>query len=74
MSEAPEEKWSHLIGKTIVSRDDVAEKSDSQFYKEDLPQPNRVLTPTSICTRDFRLDRLNVNVDEKGVCQSVNFG
>ncbi|KAJ8055832.1 hypothetical protein LXG23DRAFT_57362 [Yarrowia lipolytica] len=65
MSEAPEAKWSHLIGKTIVSKSDVADKSDNQFYKEDLPLPNRVLTPTSICTRDLRPDRLNVNVDEK---------
>ncbi|KAG5363642.1 hypothetical protein CJU89_2818 [Yarrowia sp. B02] len=74
MSDAPGDKWSHLVGKTIVSKDDVADKSDSQFYKEGLPQPNRVLTPTSICTRDLRPDRLNVNVDEKGVCQSVHFG
>lgn len=71
---SPEEQWQHLIGQTIVSKADVTEKTDKQFYKEDLPEPNRVLGPTSICTRDFRMDRLNVNVDDKGVCQSVHFG
>lgn len=68
------EKYEFLVGKTIVSKEDITERSDDQYYKEDLPQPNRVLTPTTMCTRDLRVDRLNVNVDDSGKCQSVHMG
>lgn len=66
------DQWQHLVGKKIVSKDDVSELSPSEFYKEDLPQPNRVLGPMSPCTMDFRPNRLNVMVDERGVCERVD--
>lgn len=66
------DQWQHLVGKKIVSKDNVADLSQSQFYEEDLPQPNRVLGPLSPCTEDYRPDRLNVYVDDKGVCQRVD--
>ena len=66
------DQWQHLVGKKIVSKNDVSELSSSEFYKEDLPQPNRVLGPMSPCTMDFRPNRLNVIVDDNGVCERVD--
>lgn len=66
------DQWQHIVGKKIVSKHNVAGLSQSEFYKEDLPQPNRVLGPLTPCTEDYRSDRLNVYVDDKGVCQRVD--
>ncbi|KAG5356380.1 Peptidase inhibitor I78 family protein [Yarrowia sp. B02] len=66
------EQWQHLVGKKIVSKDDAKELSTAEFYREDLPQPYRVLGPMSPCTMDFRPNRLNVIVDANGVCERVD--
>lgn len=65
-------EWDHLIGKKIVSIDDVPELGEGQFYKENLPKGSRVLGPRSPCTMDYRFDRLNVAVDDSGKCESLS--
>ena len=40
----------------------------------DLPERARVLGPDDIATQDYRIDRLNVFVDEAGVIQRLTCG
>jgi len=37
-------------------------------------EPNRVLLPNSMMTRDYRLDRLNIYIDENHVIMSAQCG
>ncbi|KAE8378106.1 peptidase inhibitor I78 family-domain-containing protein [Aspergillus bertholletiae] len=59
-----------LAGKTITE-----ETSDvTSFAKKDLPKSHRILKPGDMMTMDFRPDRLNVHLDDKGTVHDVNFG
>lgn len=40
----------------------------------DLPERSRVLGPNDIATQDYRIDRLNVFVDDTGVIQRLTCG
>jgi hypothetical protein len=42
--------------------------------KSQLPPKHRVIAPGTMVTRDFVEDRLNVHVDEKGVCTHCTHG
>jgi len=44
------------------------------FAKQDLPEEHRVLQPDSMSTMDFKPDRLNIHVDDKGTVQNVRYG
>ncbi|KAG9248007.1 hypothetical protein BJ878DRAFT_413751 [Calycina marina] len=63
-------EWQNkLVGKTLGdSHDEV------NFAKKDLPKEHRVIEPGSMVTRDFKEDRLNVHVDDKGIVTHVNHG
>ena len=39
-----------------------------------LPERSRVLGPDDIATQDYRIDRLNVFVDESGIIQRLTCG
>jgi len=40
----------------------------------DLPERSRVLGPDGLATQDYRIDRLNVFVDEGGIIQRLTCG
>lgn len=42
--------------------------------RKELPKPNRVLSPNSIMTMDYRPERLNVHVDHTMRVTGVNYG
>ncbi|WP_424831929.1 I78 family peptidase inhibitor [Ruegeria sp.] len=39
-----------------------------------LPERSRVLGPNSVATQDYRIDRLNVFVDDAGIIQRLTCG
>ncbi|KAK6363707.1 hypothetical protein TWF730_001127 [Orbilia blumenaviensis] len=75
LSSEVKQQWSDkLVGKKIV--DEPSEHPD-HFCKQDLPQgvqSHRVIPPGTMVTKDFRPDRMNVHVDDEGVCTRVHFG
>ncbi|KAE8346740.1 hypothetical protein BDV24DRAFT_158371 [Aspergillus arachidicola] len=59
-----------LAGKTITEgTSDV-----TSFAKKDLPQSHRIVKPGDMMTMDYRPERLNVHLDDKGTVHDVNFG
>merc|ERR1712029_808449 len=58
-----------LMGKTLGD-----DHSETCFAKQDLPKEHRVLQPDTMCTQDYKPDRLNVHVDEAGTVKDVKFG
>ncbi|KAI0404621.1 hypothetical protein F4802DRAFT_225161 [Xylaria palmicola] len=67
----PTQEWTNkLVGKT-VSEDS---HSETNFCKRDLPQECRVIQPGMMVTKDFKPDRLNVNVKEDGTVTHVYHG
>ncbi|KAI0506558.1 hypothetical protein F5B22DRAFT_446683 [Xylaria bambusicola] len=65
------QEWQNkLVGKTVS--DDS--HSETNFCKKDLPEKCRVITPGMMVTKDYRPDRLNVHVDEKGTVSHVQHG
>ncbi|KAE8359026.1 hypothetical protein BDV27DRAFT_149950 [Aspergillus caelatus] len=59
-----------LAGKTITEgTSDV-----TSFAKKDLPESHRILKPGDMRTMDYKPERLNVHLDDKGTVHDVNFG
>ncbi|KAE8135493.1 hypothetical protein BDV38DRAFT_139989 [Aspergillus pseudotamarii] len=59
-----------LAGKTITEgTSDV-----TSFAKKDLPESHRILKPGDMKTMDYKPERLNVHLDDKGTVHDVNFG
>lgn len=44
------------------------------FCAKDLPEKHRIIKPGSMVTKDFRVDRLNVHLDDEGICTHVTHG
>ncbi|GAB5589145.1 hypothetical protein Unana1_04045 [Umbelopsis nana] len=70
--ERTKEWHSKLVGKTLIT-DKEAGLADQVFHIQDLPQPNRVLGPDSLMTRDYYPERLNVIVDNSNKVTNVHF-
>lgn len=49
-------------------------KHDQVVRIKDLPSYHRVLPPGAIMTRDYRLDRLNVFIDDNRKVERVYYG
>ncbi|KAJ1956460.1 hypothetical protein GGI12_005302 [Dipsacomyces acuminosporus] len=66
--------WSaKLVGKKLIKGNQVA-ASDSEFSEASLPQPRRILHGEhAVMTMDFRPERINVRVDDQGICTEVFF-
>ncbi|KAI9928746.1 hypothetical protein ASPWEDRAFT_168717 [Aspergillus wentii DTO 134E9] len=59
-----------LVGKKITeSTHDV-----ESFAKTDLPKSHRILRPGSPMTFDYRVERLNIHLNEQDRVQDVSFG
>ncbi|KAI9282665.1 hypothetical protein BY458DRAFT_496930 [Sporodiniella umbellata] len=64
-----------LVGKIILEDDKEITLSEEKYIRmKELPQPNRVLKRDSICTRDYREDRLNIHVTDEMEVTRVNYG
>jgi hypothetical protein len=59
-----------LAGKTLTE----GPSSETTFCKTELPQETRVIEPGSMVTKDFRPERLNVQVNEDGTVSHVYHG
>ncbi|TGZ85728.1 hypothetical protein EX30DRAFT_368798 [Ascodesmis nigricans] len=68
-------EWSQkLVGKKIADADDPSAASTEHVKRSELPAKHRVLKPGAMMTRDFMRERLNVHVDEGGVCTHCYYG
>ncbi|KAI9222266.1 hypothetical protein BC828DRAFT_378818 [Blastocladiella britannica] len=65
------ERWKEkLMGKTIVDGPVAAAEAATSFSRASLPEKTRVITPGMPVTRDYRIERMNVGLDDSGkVCQ-----
>ncbi|GAA5808749.1 hypothetical protein MFLAVUS_002144 [Mucor flavus] len=64
-----------LVGKVILNDDEETSlKTDECIRRKELPKPNRVLSPNSIMTMDYRPERLNIHVDHTMRVTGVNYG
>ncbi|KAI9899404.1 hypothetical protein N3K66_005865 [Trichothecium roseum] len=65
------EEWQNkLVGKSLSDEN----SNETCFCAKDLPEKHRIIKPGSIVTKDFRIDRLNVHVDDEGICTHVTHG
>ncbi|KAE8320519.1 peptidase inhibitor I78 family-domain-containing protein [Aspergillus sergii] len=71
VNDGDKNEWlNKLAGKTITEgTSDV-----TTFAKKDLPQPHRIVKPGDMMTMDYKPERLNVHLDEKGTVHDVHFG
>jgi len=60
-----------LVGKKIVSQ---SSEGASGFSKDELPEKHRILEPPGIMTMDYYPDRLNVFLDDSGICTHLTLG
>jgi hypothetical protein len=66
-----DEEWTQkLVGKKLHD----SESNETTFCKKDLPEPTRIIEPGSMVTKDFRVDRLNVHLQEDGTVSHVAHG
>ncbi|VUC26212.1 unnamed protein product [Clonostachys rosea] len=64
-------EWQNkLVGKTLHDE----ETTETTFSKKELPEKHRIVKPGQMMTRDFRVDRLNVHVNDDNIVTKVNFG
>ncbi|EIE80391.1 hypothetical protein RO3G_05096 [Rhizopus delemar RA 99-880] len=64
-----------LLGKIVLQDDKVTTLAEDEYVRiKDLPKPNRVLSPGSMATRDYREERLNVHVDDDMRVTGLNYG
>ncbi|ORX57595.1 hypothetical protein DM01DRAFT_1406133 [Hesseltinella vesiculosa] len=64
-----------LVGKVIL--DDTSNThlpADSVVRRNELPSLHRVLAPNSVCTMDYRPERLNIRVDDSNKVHAVYYG
>ncbi|EFY85643.1 PUA RNA binding domain protein, putative [Metarhizium acridum CQMa 102] len=65
------EEWQNkLVGKKLSD----TEHTETLFCKKDLPQEHRVIGPGEGVTMDFKENRLNVHLDDKGTVSHVTHG
>ncbi|KFG86677.1 translation machinery-associated protein 20 [Metarhizium anisopliae] len=65
------EEWQNkLVGKKLSD----TEHTETLFCKKDLPQEHRVIGPGQAVTMDFKENRLNVHLDDKGTVSHVTHG
>ncbi|HEY8190231.1 MAG TPA: I78 family peptidase inhibitor [Micavibrio sp.] len=62
---SPSCAFDFLVGQT-------SEQAEAQI--KPLDRPYRILKPGDMATQDYSADRINLNIDEKGVVASVNCG
>ncbi|KAK4151786.1 PUA domain-containing protein [Chaetomidium leptoderma] len=69
MGDDKTQEWAaKLVGKSISE----TPSSETTFCKTDLPQETRVIEPGMMVTRDYKPERLNVNVNEEGIVSHVH--
>ncbi|KAF1798853.1 hypothetical protein V8B55DRAFT_1521849 [Mucor lusitanicus] len=64
-----------LVGKILLEDDAEHTLNNDEVVRiKDLPSYHRVLPPGAIMTRDYRLDRLNVFIDDNRKVERVYYG
>ncbi|KAL9543453.1 hypothetical protein MBANPS3_008112 [Mucor bainieri] len=78
MEEQPNDvaEWQKkLVGKILLEDDAEHTLNNDEVVRiKDLPSYRRVLPPGAIMTRDYRLDRLNVFIDDSRKVERVYYG
>jgi hypothetical protein len=63
-----------MRGSSHLSQTGTDKRPLQTFSKKELPEKHRIVKPGQMMTRDFRVDRLNVHVNDDNIVTKVNFG
>lgn len=69
-----QDELNDMVGKTLVLGSAPHVRAANSVYEGDLPSPHRIIKPHQMVTMDYRVDRLNVYVDDSMVITRCNYG
>ncbi|KAI8067062.1 hypothetical protein BC940DRAFT_301216 [Gongronella butleri] len=64
-----------LVGKVILKDEETTQLPATSFVRmKELPSQHRILAPNSMCTMDYRPERLNIRIDDTNKVHAVYYG